>query len=167
MEQKRVLIAGVFDLFSLCHMRLLEKLKTDPTNYIIVGVYDDETIQENKILTVMTGYERSENLKHTRLVDEIIYPCPFVLTQEFIQRYNIDVVMSEKFDDRHREIHDKFQTINHSDGTSTNDIIARVLNEYDEYCERSLSRGYAYNELGLKELDAKCLFLRLGHKKVR
>jgi hypothetical protein len=50
-------------------------------------------------------------------------------------------------------------------GVSSKDIIFRVLNEFDEYAERTLERKYGYQELGLTEIEAKCLLLRLGRRK--
>jgi choline-phosphate cytidylyltransferase len=167
METKRVLIVGAFDLLSIQDMRIFENFKADGTLFVVAGVYDDETLQENNILSVMTGFERSENLKHSRYVDEICYPCPYYLTSQYLQDNRIDAVFANKYDERFREIGEVFRELPETTGTTTNEIIGRVLNEFDEYCNRTFSRGYSYKDVGLNEVEAKCMFLRLGHNKIK
>ena len=166
MEKKRILIDGVFDMFSVGHMKMLERLKSDPNNYVIVGVIDDEEAKNNNILTVMTGYERCETLKHSRFLDEVIYPCPFIITKEFVNEHNIHAIGNQKWNDRYSLVADIFFTLQHEEGASTSNIVDRILNQYDEYAERTLSRGYSYRDIGLKDIEVTCLFLRLGYHKI-
>ena len=163
--QKRILIPGVFDLFTVKEMRVLQTLKSNPANFIILGVYGDQEIKENDLVSIMTSLERSENLKHAKNVDEIIFPCPFIITKEFVESHSIDAVGSEVFSDNFLSVSDIFFTLPNEGGVSSKDIIFRVLNEFDEYAERTLERKYGYQELGLTEIEAKCLLLRLGRRK--
>ena len=145
---------------------MLERLKSDPTSTVVVGVYDDEVAMANHLKNVMTGLERSENLRHSKYIDELIYPCPYILTKEFVQEHNIHVVASQTWNDKYAEVADMFITLQHEEGTTTEEVVSRVLNEYDEYAERNLKRDYPYSAIGINEVEAACLFLRLGWKKV-
>jgi choline-phosphate cytidylyltransferase len=167
MEITRVLIDGTFDLFNIGHMRMLEKLKSDGSKFIILGVYDDDTVKEKGILTIMTGYERSENVKHCRYVDEVIYPCPYILTSEFLESHNIQVVCNQSWNEKYSLIPEFLLIVPHEEGASDKEIISRVLTEFDEYTERTLSRGYSYNDTGLTQTEAISLMLRLGYRKIR
>jgi choline-phosphate cytidylyltransferase len=40
----------------------------------------------------MNEQERSEILMHCKWVDEVIMPCPWVLTLDFLDKHNIDYV---------------------------------------------------------------------------
>ena len=41
---------------------------------------------------MQTMQERVESLRHVRWVDEIIAPCPWETTPEFVEKYSIDFV---------------------------------------------------------------------------
>lgn len=166
MEKKRILIAGYFDLLSIAHMRMLKKLRDDQNNWIVVGVHSDADAEAQHILTVMTEKERSENLRHSKYVDEVIFPCPSELTQAFMQTHNIHAVGSQNCSEKYSQVSDIFFEVPHEEGVCTGEIISRVLNEYDEYSERTFKRDYAYTEIGLTEVEAKCLFLRLGKNRI-
>ena len=59
---------------------------------MIVGVSGDkETIEKNGKI-VMDEFERSEILKHCKWVDEVLMPCPWVVTIEFLRKHNIHYV---------------------------------------------------------------------------
>lgn len=40
----------------------------------------------------MSEEERIEQVKNCKWVDEVVYPCPWVLTKEFLDSHNIDYV---------------------------------------------------------------------------
>ena len=89
----RIYADGVFDMFHIGHAKVLEQAKKlFPHVYLVVGVSgDDETI-EKKGKIVMNEFERTEILKHIRWVDEVICPCPWNITLEFLDEHNIDFV---------------------------------------------------------------------------
>ncbi|ETW17181.1 choline-phosphate cytidylyltransferase [Plasmodium falciparum Vietnam Oak-Knoll (FVO)] len=89
----RIYADGVYDLLHLGHMKQLEQAKhVDKNVTLIVGVTGDNETRKFKGQIVQTLEERTETLKHIRWVDEIISPCPWVITPEFMEEHKIDYV---------------------------------------------------------------------------
>ena len=84
---------GVFDMYHLGHARVLEQAKKLFKHvHLIVGVSGDEETIRKKGKIVMNEQERTEILKHCKWVDEVICPCPWVISLEFLDKHNIHYV---------------------------------------------------------------------------
>ena len=82
---------GVFDLFHFGHAKAFEQIKKMyPDCYLIVGIQSDENTKNYKGVTVMNEQERANCIKHCKWVDDIIIGPPWIVDQEFIDKYNID-----------------------------------------------------------------------------
>jgi choline-phosphate cytidylyltransferase len=57
-----------------------------------VGVAGEEDIHKHKGSTIMSEFERMEIIKHCKWVDEVICPCPWLITDEFMKEQRIDYV---------------------------------------------------------------------------
>lgn len=99
-----------------------------------------------------------------RYVDEVVACCPWTITQEFIDEYNIDYVvhgedlcLNENGEDVYGFVKsiNKFKTIKRTDGVSTSDLIMRILKNYGTYVRRNLRRGYKPQDVGLSFLGAQ------------
>ena len=89
----RVYADGVFDMYHIGHARVLEQAKKlFPNVHLIVGVSGDEETIQKKGKIVMSQEERVAILEHCRWVDEVICPCPWVITLDFLNKNNIDYV---------------------------------------------------------------------------
>lgn len=89
----RIYADGVFDMYHVGHAKVLEQAKKlFPHSYLIVGVSGDKETIEKKGKIVMDENERSEILKHCKWVDEVIMPCPWVITVDFLRKHNIHYV---------------------------------------------------------------------------
>ncbi|XP_062201285.1 choline-phosphate cytidylyltransferase 2-like isoform X1 [Phragmites australis] len=87
---------GSFDLFHSGHARALEQAKKlFPNTYLLVGCCNDHLTYRYKGKTVMTQDERYESLRHCKWVDEVIPDAPWVLTQEFIDKHQIDYAVHD------------------------------------------------------------------------
>ncbi|KAJ5893832.1 choline-phosphate cytidylyltransferase [Penicillium taxi] len=158
----RVYADGVFDLFHLGHMRQLEQAKNAfPETYLIVGVTGDEETHMRKGLTVLSGSERAETLRHCKWVDEVIPNCPWVVTPEFLAEHEIDYVAhddlpyeAEEGDDIYEPIkaQGKFLVTQRTEGVSTTGIITRIVRDYDQYISRQFKRGASRQELNVSWL---------------
>ena len=74
-------------------MRQLEQAKTAfPDVYLLVGVTGDAETHKRKGLTVLTGAERAETVRHCKWVDEVIPNCPWIVTPDFLEKHRIDYV---------------------------------------------------------------------------
>ncbi|AEO64535.1 uncharacterized protein THITE_2110776 [Thermothielavioides terrestris NRRL 8126] len=166
----RVYADGVFDLFHLGHMRQLEQAKKAfPEVYLIVGVTGDEETHKRKGLTVLSGKERAETVRHCRWVDEVIENCPWIVTPEFLEQHQIDYVAhddipygAEEGDDIYAPIKaaGKFLVTQRTEGVSTTSIITKIVRDYEKYIARQLKRGTSRQELNISWLKKNELELK-------
>ncbi|KAK1688858.1 cytidylyltransferase [Colletotrichum godetiae] len=166
----RVYADGVFDLFHLGHMRQLEQAKKAfPDTYLIVGVTGDAETHKRKGLTVLSGAERAETVRHCKWVDEVIESCPWIVTPDFLDQHKIDYVAhddlpygADEGDDIYRPIKEagKFLVTQRTEGVSTTGIITKIVRDYEKYIARQFKRGTSRQELNVSwikknELDLK------------
>ncbi|CAF9908682.1 MAG: hypothetical protein GOMPHAMPRED_006264 [Gomphillus americanus] len=169
-RQVRVYADGVFDLFHLGHMRQLEQAKTAfPNTYLLVGVTGDVETHRRKGLTVLTGAERAETVRHCKWVDEVLPNCPWIITPEFLDEHQIDYVAhddipygADEGDDLYKPIKEqgKFLVTQRTEGVSTTGIITKIVRDYEKYISRQFKRGASRQELNVSwlkknELDLK------------
>lgn len=63
---------GVFDMFHIGHLRILQRAK-EQCNYLIVGVSSDEIVREYKNRTpIVNVKERMEIISSIKYVDEVV-----------------------------------------------------------------------------------------------
>ncbi|KAH6652651.1 hypothetical protein BKA67DRAFT_519145 [Truncatella angustata] len=166
----RVYADGVFDLFHLGHMRQLEQAKKAfPDVYLLVGVTGDEETHRRKGLTVLSGKERAETVRHCKWVDEVVESCPWIVTPEFLEEHKIDYVAhddlpygADEGDDIYKPIKEagKFLVTQRTEGVSTTGIITKIVRDYEQYIARQFKRGTSRQELNVSwlkknELDLK------------
>ena len=137
---KRVYIDGVFDLFHRGHLESLKKAKNvlnDRNNTIlIVGVVSDIDCESYKRTPIICEEDRLEIIKNIKDVDEIIFPCPLVVSMNFIKTNNIDIVVHGFSNDKDRENQKDFfaeiikngyfKEIEYYDKISTTEIIKKI-----------------------------------------
>ncbi|KAI5280436.1 hypothetical protein KEM54_003720, partial [Ascosphaera aggregata] len=169
----RIYADGVFDLFHLGHMRALEQCKTAfPDVHLIVGVTGDAETHRRKGLTVLSGAERAESVRHCKWVDEVVPDCPWIVTPEFLDQHEIDYVAHDDLpygaaegDDIYAPIKQqgKFLVTQRTEGVSTTGIITQfklifkilirsIVRDYDKYISRQLQRGTTRQELNVSWL---------------
>lgn len=166
----RVYADGVFDLFHLGHMRQLEQAKTAfPNTYLIVGVTGDKETHRRKGLTVLSGKERAETVRHCKWVDEVVEDCPWIVDVEFLEKHKIDYVAhddipygADEGDDIYKPVKERgmFLVTQRTEGVSTTGIITKIVRDYEAYVARQLKRGTSRQELNISwlkknELDLK------------
>ncbi|KAI9754722.1 MAG: hypothetical protein M4579_004569 [Chaenotheca gracillima] len=166
----RVYADGVFDLFHLGHMRQLEQAKKAfPDTYLLVGVTGDEETHRRKGLTVLSGAERAETLRHCKWVDEVIENCPWVVSPEFLEEHKIDYVAHDDIpygaaegDDIYKPVKEqgKFLVTQRTEGVSTTGIITKIVRDYEKYIARQLKRGTSRQELNVSWIKKNELELK-------
>ena len=135
-KTKTIYIDGVFDLFHIGHVnmfinaiKLTKEENLDCEVILIAGVVSDEDAISYKRKPILTYDERSSIVKSCKHVNKVI-PAVLVLTEEFLEENNIDLVFhgdddqQEKFFKipRERGIM-RYQP--YTQGISTTDIINR------------------------------------------
>uniref|UniRef100_A0A0C9S1Z4 choline-phosphate cytidylyltransferase n=1 Tax=Wollemia nobilis TaxID=56998 RepID=A0A0C9S1Z4_9CONI len=175
----RVYADGIYDLFHFGHARSLEQAKKSfPNVYLLVGCCSDAVTHKLKGKTVMTEAERYESLRHCRWVDEVVPDAPWVITKEFLDKYQIDYVAHDSLpyadaSGAGKDVYEyvksvgKFKETKRTEGISTSDIIMRMLKDYNEYVMRNLARGYTRKQLGVSYVKEKQLRVNMGITKLR
>ncbi|KAG9539722.1 hypothetical protein KCU61_g1944, partial [Aureobasidium melanogenum] len=166
----RIYADGVFDLFHMGHMRQLQQAKTAfPNVHLLVGVTGDKETHRRKGLTVLSGKERAETVRHCKWVDEVIEDCPWIVDVEFLEKHKIDYVAhddipygADEGDDIYKPVKEKgmFLVTQRTEGVSTTGIITKIVRDYEQYIARQLKRGTTRQELNISwlkknELDIK------------
>lgn len=151
-------------------MRQLQQAKTAfPDTYLLVGVTGDSETLKRKGLTVLTGAERAETVRHCKWVDEVVPNCPWVVTPEFLEEHKIDYVAHDDLPYQAAEGEDiyapikregKFLVTQRTEGVSTTGIITKIVRDYESYIARQLKRGTSRQELNISwlkknEMDVK------------
>lgn len=88
-----VYIDGAFDLFNVGHASTLQKARELGT-YLIVGIYDDETVNDLKgrNYPIMNLHERVLNVCSCKWVDDVVIGAPKTLDEDMIKSLGIQII---------------------------------------------------------------------------
>lgn len=131
MKETRVYMDGVFDLFHVGHVESIKQMKEVGTT-IIIGVVSDTDASSYKRKPIISQEHRCQMIEQCKFVDEIIFPCPLIVTQQFLNDHNIDVVVHGfKDDEDYKKQEAFFKDINlvimkYNNIETTTDIINRI-----------------------------------------
>jgi ethanolamine-phosphate cytidylyltransferase len=99
----------------------------------MVGVHSDETTSLYKRSPYIPQEQRYEMVKSCRYVDEVIEDAPTEITEEFLRKYNIDLVIhGDDVGNHFKKQHavplqqGKMKYISYTSGVSTSEIIERI-----------------------------------------
>ena len=131
---KIVYIDGIFDLFHRGHLESLKQAKNIFEDcFLLVGVISDEVAKSYKREPIINEDDRIEIIRSLDIVDKVIENPPLIITEEFINTNNIDLVVHSFKDENDWEKQkyffdslikiNKFKKINYYNQTSTTDII--------------------------------------------
>ena len=138
MPKIRVYADVVADLFHRGHVEFFKKMKLLYENtHVIIGVQSDEASEKYKRIPIFPSEDRAEIIKSCRYVDEIIFEPPFYITEDFLEKHDINVVvhgedMTEHLKKYNYEIPIKLgimKTVPYYKGISTTKIIKKILGE--------------------------------------
>ena len=131
---------GVFDLFHFGHVNHFKEIKTlYPDSFLIVGILNDVISTEYKRKPIFDQYKRRKLVDSCKYVDKSTFDYPVILTEEFINNNNIDLVVhafSSKLDEENQEKYfkvpiklNKFRILNYNKNISTTKIINNLFNK--------------------------------------
>ena len=133
-----VYVDGVFDLTHDGHFKLFKNAKA-LGDTLIVGVLSDIECENYKRKPILTAEERRANILHSQFVNKVIINVPNVVTKEFIDKHNIDIVAHAHKLEEDEYYHYQyavpkqlniFKRLDYTDSISTTDIIKRIINNY-------------------------------------
>ncbi|KAF7272413.1 hypothetical protein GWI33_014800 [Rhynchophorus ferrugineus] len=145
---KIVYVDGAFDLLHAGHVDFLEKVHQQ-ADYVLVGLHSDEVIKKYKgtQYPVMNLFERTMNVLACKYVSDVIIDAPYKVTQQLMDEFKIDLVihgqtpimkMKDEEDPYKVPIAlGKFKSINSGNSTTTEEIIQRVIKNYQEFKNRN------------------------------
>jgi cytidyltransferase-like protein len=127
----------VADLFHAGHVAFLARART-LGDILMVGIHSDETVASYKRLPILTMEERIAVVEACKYVDAVIPDAPLQVTAEWLDRYEIDLVVHG--DDFSQASLEQFYGVPSERGVlrlvpytttiSTSAIIARVLSRH-------------------------------------
>lgn len=135
-ENVRVYVDCVADLFHHGHVRLYARSKQFAPNVtLVVGVHNDLDVASYKRLPVMTLAERAEVVRSCRYVDEVIENAPLRISEEYLRKHKIDIVIhgSDISPESEKMMYSipiklgMYRKIEYSSGISTTDVIERII----------------------------------------
>jgi cytidyltransferase-like protein len=133
----RIFCDGVFDLFHHGHVNHFKQIKEIYINsFLIVGILNDIESTKYKRKPLFNQEQRKDFVESCKYVDETTHNYPIILTEEFINENNIDLVVhafSNK-DDFKNQLHffdvpiklNKFKHLDYDKSISTTNIIKNI-----------------------------------------
>lgn len=67
-----------------------------PQVHLLVGVNSDSLCASHKSAPAMTHAERCEAVRHCRWADEVLPDAPWVVTQEWLDKHQIDYIAHDE-----------------------------------------------------------------------
>lgn len=120
------------DIFHMGHVNLLKRAKA-MGDYLVVGVHSDKQIESYKRKPIFPEEHRYEIMRSCKYVDEVIESAPLVMTKEFLESNNIDLVV--RGDDMNEELLKQQEApismgimryVSRTKGISTSEIIDKI-----------------------------------------
>ena len=156
---------GVFDLFHEGHVKHFKKIKElYPNSYLMVGIYNDKDSTGYKRKPFYNEKKRLRLVGSCKYVDEVTLDYPGIMTEEFINKNNIDMIVhafSNINDIEKQKIYfevpirlNKMKVIEYNKGVSTTKIIANLTNNNASELDLSESESKKIN-LNYKEIVYK------------
>lgn len=166
----RIYADGVYDVFHIGHAKQLEQAKKAFKNvHVIAGVSGQEETERLKGKTLMKEYERTEAVRNCKWVDEVLCPCPWVISKQFLDDLQIDYVAHDALPYTSAGSGDIYQTVKEmgkffetkrTPGVSTSDLIVRIIKNRDVFYNQLLDLGYKRESLNLNLWHYFCLKTR-------
>ena len=157
MEKKIIgYTTGVYDMFHIGHLNILEKAKS-MCDYLIVGVSTDELVQKEKNKTPVIPYvERAEIVSSIRYVDQVV-PQENKNKKEAWEKYHFDKMFVgsdwqgtpqwKKFEEEFAPLGVEIVYLPHTDGISSTQLTAFIKKELEEINTIN-SNGGGYGSIG-------------------
>ena len=96
----KIFCDGVFDLFHIGHVNHFKKIKKlYPESYLLVGVLNDKVTTNYKRKPIFNEKKRKDFVDSCKYVDETTLDYPIIITEEFMNKNSIDLIVHAFSDD--------------------------------------------------------------------
>lgn len=133
----RVYIDMVADLFHVGHLNLIKKAKS-LGDELIVGIHSDNDVMSYKRRPIIPFDQRIEIVKNIIHVDEVIKNAPLFLTEDFLKKNNINIVVhgddiTDSLKEQHKVAIEKniVKYVPYTNNISTTKIIKQIKERKD------------------------------------
>jgi len=82
----------VADLFHIGHLNLIKRAK-EKCDHLIIGIHTDTDVASYKRKPIISEKDRYEIIRSCRYVDEVIESAPLIITEDFIKKNKIDIII--------------------------------------------------------------------------
>jgi len=135
---KIVYVCGDWDLLHPGHVDFLEAARKEG-DYLIVGVHSDHIVNRHKggNFPIMNLHERTLSVLACRYVSEVIIGAPYIVTQDLIKQFGINLVVhgwtNSGFDENGQDCYAVpkqmgiFKNIDTGNRLTTNAIVQRII----------------------------------------
>ena len=90
----KVYCDGIFDMYHSGHVRHFQLIKNKyPSCRLVVGIVGDEKATSYKRKPCYSQEDRYILVSSCKYVDEIVGDCPMIVTAEFMDKHDIDLVV--------------------------------------------------------------------------
>jgi cytidyltransferase-like protein len=89
---RTVYMDGVFDLFHIGHLEAIRQC-AELGNKVILGVTGDADASSYKRPPIICESQRTQLVAALQYVDEVVCPCPLVVTESFMREHGIGLVV--------------------------------------------------------------------------
>ncbi|KAJ3321740.1 Ethanolamine-phosphate cytidylyltransferase [Boothiomyces sp. JEL0866] len=138
-EDKVVYVDGSFDMFHAGHAEYLKQARQLGT-FLIVGVQSDDLVKEiESTYPILNQEERALSVLACRYADAVILESPRQLTDDFIAKHNINIVVGADQSIKSRTKAETKVIPNQDIGSKS--IIERILADFEVYQERNRKKG--------------------------
>lgn len=135
----RVYVDVCADLFHSGHIEFFKKAK-EQGDYLIVGVIPDATVESYKRKPILMHDERCKLVEACKYVDEVLPNCPLGITEEWIKKYDIDLVVHgddfnmEMSKEQYQPAIDRgiFRLVSYTQGISTTELLERIISQHEK-----------------------------------
>uniref|UniRef100_A0A1I7VBN4 ethanolamine-phosphate cytidylyltransferase n=3 Tax=Loa loa TaxID=7209 RepID=A0A1I7VBN4_LOALO len=144
-----VYVSGAFDLFHIGHLCFLEEARK-LGDYLIVGIHNDQVVNAYKggNHPIMSLHERVLSVLAYKPVSEVVIGAPYLVTEELIKRFNIQIVAKgirlpdhqmpgEPDPFRLPREKNMLRLIDSGSNMSTDQIITRIIDHRNDYENRN------------------------------
>ena len=132
---------GIFDLFHRGHIEFLNNIKKKyPNSELIVGIINDTQSTNYKREPIYNEEDRYTIIENLKCVNKIIKDAPLIMSEEFINKNKIDLIVhgfSNNQDiEKQNEFFEipiklnKFEKLPYYDKISTTEIINKIKKYY-------------------------------------